>query len=276
MAGEVPSATDGAGTYALSPSARAVWAKSGKGSQWLTLPQHLLDSYGVGLALFDNWLAPSVRQRWGSCLPGGVDDARRLFGFICAAHDVGKASPSFVCQVDSLAARGRLAGLPCASLEELRTGRRAQPHSAVSDWAVRGWLQAHGLPAGLSGQIGSILGAHHGRPADEHMVRAVPNRPVGLGGAEWGSVRTELLDWVGRLSGTDLRFSEWTDVSLPLAVQIGMTGLLIMADWVASNQSYFGLHALDAELSPPLAEPVSRWRDGWDAVALPGPWAPVR
>lgn len=258
----------------LSRQARAVWAKYSRADGWLTLPQHLLDSYGVGCLLFDEWLAPHVKARWGSHFPGGDADARVLFGFVCASHDVGKASPSFVCQVETLAERGRRAGLPCPSFADLKRDRASQPHSVVSAYEARRWLEARGVGAGLSEQIGSMLGAHHGRPASKGLVVEVPHRPRGLGGAEWAGVRDELLDWAGRLSGLTERLPAWEGVTLPLSLQVTMTGLLIMADWIASNQDYFRLRALDAELSPTLDEPRGRWLRGWDAVALPGPWTP--
>lgn len=269
------SVASGSDTATLSAITRSVWAKSEGGTHWLTLPQHLLDTFGVGRLLFDEWLAPAVQERWGACFPGGVEDARIAFGFLCMTHDVGKASPSFACQVESLAERGRQAGLACPPLAELKDQRRAQPHPVVSDWAVRDWLRIRGVSDGLSAQIGSILGAHHGRPAPRALVKAVPDRPKGIGGPEWARVRSELLDWAGKTSGLSSRLDPWAEVSLPIPVQVGMTGLLIMADWVASNQEYFHLRPLDGDLSPQLLDPEPRWRAGWEAVALPGPWAPT-
>lgn len=259
----------------LSAQARAVWAKSSRAAEWLTLPQHLSDAMGVGLLLFDHWLAPSVKTRWGVYFPDGERDVRRLIAFLCGAHDVGKASPSFICQVETLAERGRRVGLPCPPLSELAGERKSQHHSVVSDFAVRPWLAGRGASGALAEQIGSILGAHHGKPASPAAVADVPNRPRGLGGGEWSRVREELLDWVDARCGLAERLPDWSAVSLPVAVQVGMTGLLIMADWIASNQTYFELGPLSHDLSPAILAAEPRWRRGWDAAALPGPWAPV-
>lgn len=229
----------------------------------------------MGELLFDHWLAPQVKRLWGRCFPGGEADARTLVTLICVAHDIGKASPSFSCQVDSLADRARGAGLACDSLAVLAETRKHQPHAAVSDYAARTWLVEAGMPRGLAEQVGSILGAHHGRPASTKLVAAMPTRPQGIGGPEWKAVRDELMAWAARESGVLERLTDWGSVSLPMSVQVGMTGLLIMADWISSNQEYFPLRRLVGHGGPTLDADESRWRDGWDAVALPGPWVPA-
>ncbi|WP_162143184.1 CRISPR-associated helicase Cas3' [Granulicoccus phenolivorans] len=266
---------DGTDTFGLSEAARGIWAKSAGHLGWLSLPQHLLDTARVGGLLFDHWLAPAVKGRWADCLPGGHADARALLVFLCSAHDLGKASPSFICQVETLAARVRQLGLECPPLADLKDERRAQPHSAVSNWALTAWCSDHGLPVHLGRQLAAILGAHHGRAVPAKDVQAIPDRPAGVGGAEWDAVRTELLDWAGRTSGVAERLSAWSEVVLPMAVQIEMTGLLIMADWLASNQDYFGLRPLDSVLSPAVITDPDRFRRGWDHAALPSPWAPL-
>ena len=235
---------------------------------------------GAGELLFQRWLAPSVRRTWGACFPGGEDDALALFKFSCATHDVGKASPSFVCQVGWLAERMGQAGLVSHSFDELREVRKSQPHSWVSDWAIGQWLVARGVSAELAGQVGSIAGAHHGRPAKRRNVREVPDRPSGIGrkgrlASAWDEVRTELIEWASVHSGADERWESWAEVRLPLPVQVGMTGLLIMADWMASNEALFKLTPVTGELSPALSnDQRARVEQGWADLALAAPWAP--
>ncbi|OYO15462.1 CRISPR-associated endonuclease Cas3'' [Enemella evansiae] len=125
----------------------------------------MLDSAAVAERLFDLWLAPSVRRLWGGAFPGGEEDARAVFVFLAGAHDVGKASPVFVAQVESLAARVRLAGLECPSMDELRDDRRVLPHATVSCLALEDWFAELGVDPDFTEQLASVVGAHHGRPA---------------------------------------------------------------------------------------------------------------
>ena len=64
----------------------------------------------------------------------------------------------------------------------------------------------------------------------------------------WRSVQFELLDLACTLSGfdeSDVRF--FSERRLPIFVESILCGLVIMADWIASNQSLFPLvNVLDA------------------------------
>lgn len=259
------------------PLSRSIWAKSGSRNQeWLQLTQHMLDSGAMAQRLFDHWLAPGIRERWGAFLPGGVDDARTLFVFLAAAHDVGKAAPVFVAQVETLAQRTRDAGLPCPTMDRLRDARRDLPHATVSHVALEDWLLYHGVEPVLALQLASVVGAHHGRPpaGNLHDLRA---RRQALGRQPWESVRVELLNWLAERHGLLDRLPAWEGVRIPLPTLVGMCGLLIMADWLASNQDFFPLRAVDAELSPAPADDEqsrARWDTGWGEVGMPQAWDP--
>lgn len=259
---------DRSDTFRLSEGARSVWAKSGSGGRSLPLPVHMLDAGEMGALLFDRWLAPAVKVEWGRGFPGGVDDARALFVFLAAAHDVGKASPAFVCQVEGLAERSRVAGLGCHTKDELRDDRRELPHGTVSHHALRRWLTSYGMSSTAAQQMASIVGAHHGRPI--RGSRAVDRRPLGGGGREWAAVRAELLDFVEERFPILDRIETWSDLEIPLPTQVSMCGLVIMADWLASNPAYFPL-AGAGESAP---EGSRRYQAGWGAAAMPPPWDP--
>lgn len=47
----------------FSGRAQALWAKSGDESGSLSLPQHLLDSAGAAAAVYDTWVAKSLKKR---------------------------------------------------------------------------------------------------------------------------------------------------------------------------------------------------------------------
>ncbi|OYO16968.1 CRISPR-associated helicase/endonuclease Cas3 [Enemella evansiae] len=262
----------------LSPQARCVWAKSGnRAREWLPLNQHMLDSAAMAERLWDQWLAPGIRVRWGEAFPGGEIDARALFVFLAAAHDVGKASPVFVAQVETFAERARQQGLPCAVMDLLKNDRKHLPHATVSYLALEEWLRDNDIDDVLAKQLASVVGAHHGRPAAGRLSK-LRARKAALGGDEWSRVRTELLDWLDAERGVSDRFRSWDGVSVPLPTLVGMCGLVIMADWLASNQDYFPLRMTDDDLSPELPSPdtcAERWDAGWGEVGMPHSWSPT-
>ncbi|MFC0107848.1 HD domain-containing protein [Kibdelosporangium aridum] len=86
----------------------SVWAKSdrdehGRVVGWLPLQQHLDDTGAVAARLVDQWLMPQVVTTIGRDLPDGPVGVRRLACWLAAVHDVGRASPAFVCQVPRVA-----------------------------------------------------------------------------------------------------------------------------------------------------------------------------
>lgn len=261
----------------LGPKARSVWAKTGnRGREWLSLPQHMVDSAAMAERLFDLWLAPGLKRRWAEAFPRGEADARLAFTFLAGAHDVGKASPVFAAQVETMAQRNRIAGLVCPSMDELRDDRRLLPHATVSAYALTRWLVERGADQAFARQLASVVGAHHGKPATRDGLAAARIRRSALGRADWAAVRADLLDWLDQILGLSDRLPDWAGLRVPLPVQVGMSGLAIMADWLASNQSYLKLRKLDEDLSPDLIlDSESRWEAGWAEAGMPSSWSPA-
>lgn len=106
----------------LTRAARVVWAKHDRdGEGWLPLWRHTEDSAAVAGLLWDQWLPSNVQSLVAEALPQGLSDARGLSVWLAAVHDIGKATPAFACQVDSLADRMRAEGL---EMKTRRAGRR--------------------------------------------------------------------------------------------------------------------------------------------------------
>lgn len=254
----------------LSVQAKSVWAKSGGISEWLPLSQHMLDSASMAESLLEHWLSDQVWVRW---LEEGLSEEclRSLVVFLVAAHDVGKAAPAFVAQHETLANRARAAGLRCRPMAELREDRKALPHSLIGEYSLKKWLRDRGIPEKQAVALSSVIGAHHGRPvkaADRVQAR---RRPNGTGDSAWDQVRNELLDWLAKRSGFDevLRRGELGQISLPTLV--GISGLVIVADWLASNTRLFPLFSTDETNA---VDQGKRALFGWEEIALPSPWQP--
>ena len=88
----------------------------------------------------------------------------------------------------------------------------------------------------------------------------------------WRGVQGELLDACAESSGAGGRLAQWRGVKLPQTVQVLLSALVIVADWIASNTDLFPYEAADGSMSVAGAGRVS---GAWQGLGLPGPWRPV-
>lgn len=253
------------------PAAQSVWGKTDRDDDaWMPLVRHLEDALEVGRILWDQWLPAAVRARIGREFPGGEHDARVLFIFLCAAHDVGKAHYSFAIKanrvgmgrlVDAMAAQGLHvpSRLPVASHQHWTVG-----YVSAVDWAELryGLRRAKGL------RLLSAIGVHHGVAPDE-VERGTIRATTAIDAADarlraWVDVQHEILDTMARRTGLDGVARAWGDVRLSAPAQSLLSGAVVVADWLASDTARF-----------PYDDPrTSRERarsavTGWD---LPEPW----
>ncbi|MDT0529172.1 CRISPR-associated helicase Cas3' [Micromonospora sp. DSM 115977] len=257
-----------AGGPKLGDAARSVWGKTDrKGTSpvgWLPLWRHLADTADVAGRLWEHWLSPAVRQRIADELPGGDADARTLAVWTAGVHDIGKATPAFACQAYALAERMRDHGLGYHR-DLIRADRKYAPHATAGHLVLADWLQQQHWTDPHSYAV--IVGGHHGVPPTDEGLRDVQVRPHLLGDPDWRQVQHELLNWMAERSGAGERLIEWSDAPLSQPVQAALTGLVIVADWIASNEEFFPyiLESTDAD----------RLTAGWELLDLPVPWRPA-
>ncbi|MEU5160144.1 type I-E CRISPR-associated protein Cse1/CasA [Streptomyces sp. NPDC020875] len=265
----------------LSPAARTVWAKHDrKTDDWLPLWRHMTDSAAVAGKLFDEWLPENVRKLIAEALPSGESDARLLVTFLAGVHDVGKASPVFSCQVDPLADAMRAAGLGMLSAKEYGPDRRIAPHGLAGQLLLQEWLlERYGMATRTSGAFAVVAGGHHGTPPEHQQIHDLQARPRLLrhpGGSEarWRSVQHELMDGCAELTGVTERLGAWGAVRLPQTVQVLVTAVVIVSDWIASSTELFPYDPNSWLPNGPTGE-ARRLGAAWAGLDLPGPWAPV-
>ncbi|MEU0520963.1 CRISPR-associated helicase Cas3' [Streptosporangium sp. NPDC006007] len=259
----------------LSRAARSVWAKHDRDADgWLPLWRHLADSGAVAGLLWDRWLPDQVRRLVAEALPGGDEDARRLAVWLATTHDVGKASPAFACQVESLAATMRAAGLDMPARERM-PDRKLAPHGLAGQVLLQEWLADRcDWPKSAAQQFAVVAGGHHGVPpayGDIHELNAHPEllRTPGCK-TLWRDVQWELLDRCAEVTGAGDRFDDWRTVRLPQPVQVVLTGLVIVADWIASNSDLFPYFP-EAQRHGHRERVEAAWR----GLDLPSPWHAV-
>ncbi|WP_433464104.1 CRISPR-associated helicase Cas3' [Spirillospora sp. CA-128828] len=259
----------------LSPAARRVWAKHDRDKDdWLPLWRHLADSGAVAGLLWDEWLPAQVLHVVGAALPGGVDDARRLAVWSAVTHDIGKATPAFACQVEGLAVGMRREGLEMP-LQRQMDDRRLAPHGLAGMLLLHEWLMdRYGWSKRAAWQWAVVAGGHHGVPPTMSDIQALAARPRLLRSSEsveaWRAVQWELLDASAEVCDVADRLPEWRQVKLSQPAQAVLTGVVIVADWIASNADLFP-YSLDAQ----GVSDRERVEAAWRGLALPPPWQAV-
>ncbi|MEG3626596.1 CRISPR-associated helicase Cas3' [Streptomyces sp. C6-003] len=234
------------------------------------------DSAAVAGRLWDEWLPRSVRRLVGDVLPEGEADGRRLVVWLAGIHDVGKATPAFACQVEGLAQAMRDRGLEMRSREAMGAERRLVPHGLAGQVLLGAWLEERfGFGVKQAGQFSVVVGGHHGVPPEHGQIAAVEGRSHLLwtpGRSEplWRRVQAELLDACADVLGVRGRLGAWRAVKLPQPVQVLLTAVVIVSDWMASSPELFPYFPEDVPRSG-----EERLAAAWKGLDLPGPWQPT-
>lgn len=237
--------------------------------QWLPFPVHSADTAAVMVRLLDDWLPGHIRETVEEQISSR--ELRKLAVFLALAHDIGKLTPVFAARIteaaperaERLASRG-LETAPSRCFADARESLHARAGEAIL-------LQ---YADGSCREIASIVGAHHGKPQEDDLRHHMEKYPVhfyGPGGRDAGRLWEELRrTWLNHCL-RQARYASLQDLpAVGLPAQVLLTGLLITADWIASNTDYFPL--LDMDDSGRGIDMAERARRGWAAAGLPGPW----
>ncbi|MFD3328571.1 type I-E CRISPR-associated protein Cse1/CasA [Streptomyces sp. NPDC058701] len=257
----------------LTTEARTVWAKHDrKTEKWLPLWRHMADAAAVGGRLWDGWVPRQVRDLVARHLPNGSEDARALVVWLCAVHDIGKATPAFACQVEVLAARMSDGGLKMLTREQFGAERKRAPHGLAGQVLLEEWLERLGWPPRNVMAFAVPVGGHHGVPPAHEQFHDLRRhgellRTPGSSEGLWRAVQTELLDACAAAYGVRERLLRWQSVKLSQPVQAVLSALVIVADWIASNPDLFLLFPEDQH-----RDEAERVDAAWRGIGLPRPW----
>ncbi|MDN5792596.1 MAG: CRISPR-associated helicase Cas3', partial [Brevibacterium aurantiacum] len=242
-----------------------MWGKSSRTDDgWLPLVQHLQDATAVAEHLWDEWVPRAVKHRIATSIGSTDDDARTLYIWLCGVHDIGKATPPFAVKVPSLA--DRMADVGLSMGRTVPFSRGSIPHGLAGQEVLRRWLVARGVARRHAVQLAVVVGGHHGvPPLDGEVADARVAFDAGdLGDDSWHVVQVEILDEMARLTSADGMLQR-LESPVPATAQILLTGLVIVADWLSSDDSRF-----------PYAEPepsVVRAERAWEDIGLSAPWS---
>lgn len=230
---------------------------------WLPLWMHARDTADILCCLAQNWVPQAVRNEIGLEEEPLVHTVR----FLGLVHDLGKATAVFQsrilpCIPEAYKRLNTVLPLPKHFFDAGRT-----PHARASE-AI---LLELGCPEGLA----SIAGAHHGKPQENQsqnficdQLELYPENYWGKGQeAAWKTVWQQIYRQALEKSG----FTGSEELpELSIRTQLLLTGLLTMADWIASNTRYFPLISVEETGSEEMYP--GRSGQAWKKLNLPAPW----
>lgn len=260
----------------LSFAAQNLWAKkSYKDGMmlWLPLMIHMKDSAMVAERLWNCWLSKGVKNTIGAGT-GGEEHAEKLFVFLAAIHDLGKATPVFQVKLtrplcreldEQIEEKLKIAGVPLKSYREFSYAGKT-PHALATQILLQN--------AGCNKNVTAVLGAHHGKPPSHGTLNACGVDSYGFnyhlekeGKEAWTSVQKELTEYALTLA----EFSNMKDTPHPnMTSQVLLSGLLVMTDWIASNENYFPYIRLEDSADPLQTD--KRIKSAWKQLSLSNPW----
>lgn len=252
----------------LSEIARLQWAKwDWQSEEALSLSQHLNDAQDVAFYLWDEWLPESLRQVLTDEF-GSKGQARAWVAFYAGCHDIGKASYAFSVKVPELYDRVCSYGLGAATTLSSKELRGA-PHGAVGAYTLWVWLvENHGFDKDAADTYVAPIGGHHGKFPDENLLHSAEDFVEELEDEKWQQIRFEFFDVMATRAGLTATYVEQRrEQGLSAPTQMLLTGIVVMADWLASNTELFPLSMFDASST-------SRSDDAIDRLNLPDPWDP--
>ncbi|WUC97815.1 CRISPR-associated helicase Cas3' [Streptomyces sp. NBC_00525] len=242
------------------------WGKSAarNGGRTHLLIGHLLDTAAVAGLMWDRYLSPAFRRRLDE-ISGGR--GRLWFMWVCGIHDCGKACPAFQAMDPIEAAPVQAAGLTWGR-QPANRGKRWR-HDVAGAALLKPRLVAEWGSEEAAAWVWPLVAGHHGAFPSVKSIEP-PYRGAEGEGPEWAEAQRAVVDVFTRAIG----FEDLADArpvgALRKAEQLALSGLIVMADWIASG-GRTGRGLADAgQVS--LDEAQRRMESWWDELRLRGGW----
>ncbi|RSX58168.1 CRISPR-associated endonuclease Cas3'' [Bifidobacterium samirii] len=303
------------GDVGLSRQARSIWGKTNRQDDdwWLPLYAHMADSIAMAERIWDHWtpdgtkaivrrsiygqrdVAASATAEPTSQVVERDDLARKTYLLLAGIHDIGKATPIFQIKpirytagIDgnklNMAWLPEHAGLP---IDDDFVDLRKPTHPIAGQIIVERYLcERHTWDETMAQSYASVIGGHHGTPPSFDILRKFRDGfPKRLGhdlpdSTAWLDVQYELIDFVIRRIGmTDHDLDILSTRFLhPCAASI-LTGLVIMADWIASDSDDDRFPLVPTRAVEYNGDDIHTWEGlnrradrAWRSVGLSTPW----
>lgn len=261
------------GNIELGTLERLLVAKADRnGERWLPLYVHLSDVAGVMGKLLEEFVSDSFAEMCGI----SRGELGKTVRFLAYVHDVGKSTAVFqskiIKAVPFCGQRLEKYGVKIPNISAFPNYKKT-PHALASENIL--------LFLGCPKEVALVAGAHHGVPANEWELEnqsfASEDYPAYcqhyfISKKEehtWKEIWKSFVIFAEQKSGIE------SVEELPVLhrqAQMLLTGLLIMADWIASNTTWFPL--LSCDEWEPEYELEERTEQGWEAFQLTDIWHP--
>lgn len=236
---------------------------------WLPFSVHALDTAGVIQRLFDLWLPISVRDYISGSLGLGTDPdtsmemAANYCRLLALLHDIGKLTPAFQSKI-APNINGYTDVLARSDIDLSMLFHVGKSPHAIAGEAI---LLSTGFPDAFC----EIIGTHHGKHYDD------PKNQIDDFTANYYGYRScnqkiwsEMWEkWI-QFALNDTFFTPDTLPQPDVPCQMLLSGLLIMADWIASNTTYFPYLPAGTVLAD--AAFAERLETAWNRLSLPDTW----
>ncbi|MFE5010048.1 CRISPR-associated helicase Cas3' [Streptomyces sp. NPDC056696] len=260
-----------------------LWGKSRERAGTTSLLMaHLLDTAAVAELLWDGFLARSIQAALDE-IAGGPGRGRRLFAWLCGVHDCGKATPVHQRLWPEGAQAVRRSGMTwveSAAVAGAKSKKRWR-HDWAGGLMVRELLASAGWASEQVDWVWPLVAGHHGAFPSLRDVQE-PGTAKGQlrGSGPWREVQRAVLEMFCRELGFG-GLDELQPVVVPSrAMQLQLSGLVVMADWIASDERFFrGMDDLrEVSVDASRERAASAWKAlglqrGWGALNTPAPEA---
>ncbi|MET7539641.1 CRISPR-associated helicase Cas3' [Streptomyces sp. NPDC005507] len=261
-----------------------LWGKSREraGGTTSLLMGHLLDTAAVAELLWDGFLACSAQAALDE-IAGGPGRGRGLFAWLCGVHDCGKATPvhqRLWSEGAKAVRRSGMSWVESAAVAGVKSKKRWR-HDWAGGLMVRELLASAGWALEQVDWVWPLVAGHHGAFPSLRDVQE-PGTAKGQlrGSGSWREVQRAVLEVFTRELGSE-GLAELQPVTVPSrAMQLQLSGLVVMADWIASDERFFegmdDLRQVSVDASRERA--ASAWKAlglqrGWGALNAPAPEA---
>lgn len=242
-----------------------LWGKSAgrAGGTLNLLLSHMLDTAAVAERIWDGMLSENVKTL---LVEIGGGDGLRFFMWLCGVHDCGKATPAHQV-LDDVSARRVLAQGLCWRPGQTMRGWR---HTKAGGKLLRDLLERRWAKAQID-WVWPIVAGHHGTFPPVGALNAPESRKDHHGkGPEWRAVQAAVVEVFTRALGYPSLEAAEPSRAPSRSEQLALSGLVIAADWIASNETYFAGIADLHDVS--LDRARRRARLAWDELGLRGGW----
>lgn len=244
-------------------------AKSSSADQnkWLSFTAHSEDTADMICKIYDKWLSSKERRYIAmgldnrSDMDAAVSNARNYCRLIALLHDIGKLTPAFQSKITNNIARHRELLLQYGFDTDRISEPQKTPHNAAG-YAI---LTELGFPS----EFAVIVGAHHGKCTEDDLECSCHlDNYYGYKSAQKKEWRALWEKWVG-YALSECGYSSANELPVPnVGLQMILTALLIMSDWLASNTDNFPL--TDTFCTP--TDRKERLHSAWKNIGLPSSW----